>query len=89
MWARPDRSPAGHTVRLTSRNTPATRKGANTRARGTPSSRRDSRPSGHRPHQEINPSRTPQASRSHMRKIEASDYDPSFGQPPRDALELP
>ena len=36
----------------------------NTRARGTPPTRRDSRAAGHGRHPKINPSRTPQASRS-------------------------
>ncbi len=49
------RPPASPPVRLTSRNTPTTRKEQNTRARGTPPSRRDSRPAGHRPHQKTNP----------------------------------
>jgi len=44
----------------------------NTKARGTPPTRRDSRAPSRARQPEINPSRTPQASRSRARKIEVS-----------------
>jgi hypothetical protein len=44
-WASCSRghSPAGHPVRLTSRNSPSDQEGQATRARGTPPTRRDGR----------------------------------------------
>ena len=67
----PPRSPACRPSRPANQPEQTRRPGRrNTRARGTPPTRRDSRAAGHGRHPKINPSRTPQASRSRARKIE-------------------
>ena len=68
---RRDHPPAGPPIRLTSRNSPTTRK-ENHQGPWNPAHPARQPGSQARPHRKISPSRTPQASTSRSRKIEAS-----------------
>ncbi len=74
------RPPAGPPVRLVARTATTSRK-ENTRDRGTPPTRRDSRAARHEPTLKTGARPAPQVTTARARKIEANGQDPAEPQP--------